>query len=405
LEVPVRVLFADKLPDQSRTRLAAAGFEVLAEPELSGDALADRLAEVAPDVLVVRSTKVSAAHVAACASLSLVVRAGAGVNTIDLEACSGAGVFVANCPGKNAVAVAELTFALLLAIDRHVVEGAVDLRAGRWNKGAYSKAEGLKGRTLGLLGFGGIGQAVARRARAFGMPVVAWSRSLTADAAAAAGVILAATPEEVARQADVLSVHLALTPETRGLVGESVFTALRHGSVVLNTSRAAVLDEDALLTALDARSLRAGLDVFSGEPNGKEGPFQHPLASHPRVVGSHHIGASTTQAQQSVGDEVCRIVEGFRDQGRVHNCVNTLLRSSADHRVVVRHRDRVGVLASILSLLREDAINVQEMENLVFPGGAAIARIQVSGRPSADLGQRLALVEHVLHASIAAIPE
>jgi len=401
----LRVLFADKLPDQARTRLASAGFEVLAEPALAGDSLTARLAEVTPDVLVVRSTKVTAAHVAASRSLSLVVRAGAGVNSIDLDACSGAGVFVANCPGKNAVAVAELTFALLLAIDRHVVDGAVDLRAGRWNKAAYSKAEGLKGRTLGLLGFGGIGRAVARRARAFGMPVIAWSRSLTDEEAAEAGVQRAASPEDVARQCDVLSVHLALTPETRGLVGESVFTSLRHGSVVLNTSRAAVLDEAALLSALDQRDLRAGLDVFSGEPSAKVGAFEHPLGAHPSVVGSHHIGASTTQAQQAVGDEVCRIVEGFRDQGQVGNCVNMLLRSSADQRVVVRHRDRVGVLAGILALLREDAINVQEMENLVFPGGAAIARIQVTGSPSPDLCARLASVEHVLHASVAPIQE
>ncbi len=401
----MRVLFADKLPDQARTRLAAAGFEVLAEAALGGDALTSRLAELTPDVLVVRSTKVTADHVAASRSLSLVVRAGAGVNSIDLEACSGAGVFVANCPGKNAVAVAELTFALLLAIDRHVVDGAVDLRAGRWNKAAYSKAEGLKGRTLGLLGFGGIGRAVARRARAFGMPVIVWSRSLSDEEAAQAGVQRAASPEDVARQCDVLSVHLALTPETRGLVGESVFTALRYGSVVLNTSRAAVIDEEALLSALENRDLRAGLDVFSGEPSAKAGAFEHPLGAHPSVVGSHHIGASTTQAQQAVGDEVCRIVEDFRDQGQVGNCVNMQLRSSADQRVVVRHRDRVGVLAGILALLREDAINVQEMENLVFPGGAAIARIQVTGSPSPDLCARLAAVEHVLHASVAAIQE
>ena len=191
----MRVLFADKLPDQARTRLAAAGFEVSAEPTLSGEALTGRLAELEPDVLVVRSTKVTAADVAAATSLSLVVRAGAGVNTIDLDACSGAGVFVANCPGKNAVAVAELTFGLLLAIDRHIVDGAADLRAGRWNKKAYSKAAGLKGRVLGLLGFGGIGRAVARRAQAFGMPVVAWSRSLTDEAAAEAGVQRAASPD------------------------------------------------------------------------------------------------------------------------------------------------------------------------------------------------------------------
>lgn len=401
----MRVLFADKLPDRARTRLAAAGFEVIVEPGLHGAEMTARLAELAPEVLVVRSTKVLSEHVEACAALSLVVRGGAGVNTIDLDACSARGVFVANCPGKNAVAVAELTFGLMLALDRHVVDGALDLRAGRWNKGAYSKAEGLKGRTLGLLGLGGIGQAVARRAAAFGMPVVAWSRSLTDEGAVALGVQRAATPEDVARAADIVSVHLALTAETRELVGESVFEAMRHGAMFLNTSRAEVVNEDALLAALDGKGVRAGLDVFSGEPATKEGAFAHALAVHPRVVGSHHIGASTNQAQEAVGDEVCRIVEGFRDVGRVYNCVNTLVRSTADHRVVVRHRDRVGVLAAILDVLRIQHINVQEMENLVFPGGAAIARIQVAGTPADDLGERLGAVDHVLHASIVPITE
>jgi D-3-phosphoglycerate dehydrogenase len=399
----MRVLFADKLPDRSRTRLAAGGCEVLVEPGLADEALAQRLRELAPDVLVVRSTKVKAAHIDAAPSLSLVIRAGAGVNTIDLAACSAAGVFVANCPGKNAVAVAELTFGLMLAIDRHLVDGVVDLRAGRWNKGTYSKAAGLKGRTLGLLGMGDIGQAVARRAAAFGMPVVAWSRSLTAERAAEMGVTRAASPEEVARAADILSVHLALTPETRGLVGDSVFGAMKHGGVFINTSRSEVVNEASLAAAIDGKGLRAGLDVFNDEPAGSSGSFEHPLARHPRVVGSHHIGASTEQAQEAVGDEVCRIIEGYRDEGRVWNCVNALVRSAADHRVVVRHRDRVGVLAAVLACMRESGLNVQEMENLIFPGGAAIARIQVVGRPDDGLAARLSALEHVVHASIVAL--
>jgi len=401
----MRVLIADKLPDRARTRLAAAGFEVRAAPTLSGDTLREHLAAWPADVLVVRSTKVTHAHLDACPSLGLVVRGGAGVNTIDLAACSAHGVFVANCPGKNAVAVAELTFALLLAIDRHVVRGDQELKAGQWNKGAHAKARGLAGRTLGLLGMGSIGQEVRQRAAAFGMPVVAWSRSLTPARAAELGVRFAATPEEVARQADILSVHLALTPETRGLVGESILGALPHGAVFLNTSRAGVVDTEALLTALDQRDLCAGLDVFPDEPSAKEGPFASPLARHERVVGSHHIGASTAQAQQAVADEACRIIEHFRDDGQVHNCVNRMVDSRATHRVVVRHCDRVGVLASVLGALSEAGVNVQEMENLIFPGGAAIARIQVSSAPPPDLGARIATLDDVLHASIVPIQE
>lgn len=401
----MRVLIADNLPDAARTRLAASGFLVHADAGLRDDTLTEALATHQPDVLIVRSTKVTAAHVAACPSLSLVVRGGAGVNTIDLAACSAAGVFVANCPGKNAVAVAELAFGLLLAVDRHLAVGDAELKAGRWNKGRFAKAEGLAGRTLGLLGTGSIGQAMIPRARAFGMEVVAWSRSLDEAGAAALGIRRLDGPEAVARAADVLSVHLALTPETRGLVGDAVLQALPHGAILLNTSRAEVVDGDALLRALDTRGLRAGLDVFPDEPGGKEAPFASAIAAHPQVVGSHHIGASTEQAQRAVADEACRIVEAFRDEGRVHNCVNRLIRSAATHRLVVRHRDQVGALAGVLRAVSEAGLNVQEMENLIFPGGAAIARIQVAGAPPEGFAAGMADLPHVIHASLVDIQE
>ncbi|MCB9684152.1 MAG: NAD(P)-binding domain-containing protein [Alphaproteobacteria bacterium] len=399
----MRVLFADKLPDRARVRLASKGFEVRSEPKLTAAELGDRLREFEPDVLVVRSTKVTADHVAAGKKLSLVVRAGAGVNTIDVKACSGRGIFVTNCPGKNAVAVAELAMGLMLALDRRIPDGVADLRAGRWAKSAYSGGLGLKTRTLGVIGTGDIGRAVIRRAQAFGMKVVAWSRSLTDELAAELGVERAATPESLAARSDVVTVHLALNDQTRGFVGESVFSVMKHGALFLNTSRAEVVDETALLRALDERALRAGLDVFSGEPSGGEAPFDHPLAKHPNVYGSHHIGASTEEAQEAVGDEACRIIEAFRDDGVVLNGVNSLVRSTATHRVTVRHLDRVGVLAGVLGTLREAKINVQEMANVVFPGGAAIARVQVSSAPGADVVERLDALEHVLDVSVVAL--
>lgn len=397
----MRVLFADKLADHARTRLAGSGFEVRTEPGLKGPGLREAIESWDPAVLVVRSTKVEADHVAAGRSLSLVIRAGAGVNTIALDDCSRAGVFVANCPGKNSVAVAELTIGLMVALDRQLADNVADLRAGTWNKGKYSKAGGLAGRTLGIIGTGQIGQEVITRAQAFGMPVVAWSRSLTADAAEELGIERCETPEEVARRADVLSVHLALTPATRGLVGDSIFRALRPGAIFLNTSRAEVVDEAALLRALDERGLRAGLDVFSDEPAGKDGMFDHPLAKHPSVYGTHHIGASTDQSQEAVADEVCRIIETFRRSGEVPNCVNLADRTVADHVLVVRHRDRVGVLASVLDALRQERINIEEMENTIFAGAeAAIARIQVTGAPSTTLIDRITAAEHVLAVSV-----
>jgi len=399
----MRVLFADKLPDRARTRLAAAGFEVRVDAALSGSALTERLAEWDPEVLVVRSTRVTAADASAGRRLALVVRGGAGVNTIDIDACSARGIYVANTPGKNAVAVAELAMGLILALDRHVPDGVADLRDARWNKARFSKASGLKGRVLGVLGIGAIGREVISRAQAFGMDVVGWSRSLTPNAASSLGIRPMADPEEVARQSDVVSVHLALTPQTRGLIGSSVLDAMRPGALFINTSRADVVDETALLRALDHGGIRAGLDVFSGEPSAKEGAFDHPLARHPAVYGSHHIGASTMQAQEAVGDEVCRVIEVFRDGGEVSNGVNEVVRSAATHRLTVRHLDQVGVLAAVLDGLSRAGINVQEMGNVVFPGGAAVARIEVSSAPEEAVLSSLRAAEHVLDVSVVAI--
>lgn len=399
----MRVLIADKLAALAADRLSAHAFDWHAEPSLKDDTLTEALAARNPEVLVVRSTKVRREHVEAAPALTLVVRAGAGVNTIDLDACAERGVFVANCPGRNSIAVAELTFGLLLAVDRHLASGVADLRAGRWNKGAYSKADGLAGKTLGILGMGGIGTEVARRARAFGMPVVAWSRSLTPEAAADLGVRHAASPLDVARAADVLTVHTALSDGTRGLVGAALLEALGDDGILLNTSRAEVVDSDALMAALD-RGLRAGLDVFPDEPGGKEGPFDSPLAKHPNVVGSHHIGASTQQAQDSVATAVCEIVETFAATGNVPNVVNLARRTAADHVLNIRHMDRVGVLAAVLEALRTRGINVQEMDNRIFAGGkAASARIHVAGTIPDELIEAMLAHEHILNVSVVAL--
>ncbi len=364
---------------------------------LEGDSLTAFVKQHPTDVLVVRSTKVPKETIDAASNLSLIVRAGAGVNTIDLASCSRLGIHVSNTPGQNAVAVAELTLALLLAVDRHIVEGAVALREGTWDKARFSKAEGLAGRRLGIIGMGDIGREVTRRALAFGMFVHATSRSLTAEQAAALGVVRRATPEQVAENVDVLSVHLALTPETRGSIGASVFAALRPGATFLNTSRAEIVDEDALLHALNHNNLRAGLDVFLGEPAGGTGLIDHPVARHPRVVGSHHIGASTEQAQGAVAAEVCAIIEGYRATGRVKNCVNLAIETAATHVLAIRHRDRVGVLAAVLGCLREANLNVQEMENTIFAGGeAAIARIHIAGAPPPAATDRVRNVPDVL---------
>jgi D-3-phosphoglycerate dehydrogenase / 2-oxoglutarate reductase len=381
----MKVLVADKFEKSGLEGLAQAGYEVLFEPDVKDDALAERLAATGAEVLVVRSTKVSRAALQA-GRLALVIRAGAGYNTIDVEAASERGISVANCPGKNSIAVAELAFGLMLALDRRIPENAADLQRGVWNKKEYSKARGLFGRTLGLIGTGGIGCEMIPRARAFGMPVVAWSRSLRAERAEELEIQRRESPIDVARAADVVSVHLALKPETRGLIGREFFAAMRPGAFFINTSRAEVADQAALEAAVKEKGIRAGLDVFAGEPSGGSGAVDDKIFQLPGVVGTHHIGASTDQAQEAIAAETVRIAREYKESGRVPNVVNLARKSPATHLLVVRHCDRVGVLAAVFDRLKQAGINVQETENVVFDGAqAAVARIRLDQPPSGEV--------------------
>ncbi|MHB2021620.1 MAG: NAD(P)-dependent oxidoreductase, partial [Candidatus Xenobia bacterium] len=224
-----RILLADKLHPSTLTQLEAlSGVEVINRPELSAETLPEHLRDV--DVLVVRSTRVTAAALAAGGALGLVIRAGAGVNTIDVKEASHRGVYVANCPGKNATAVAELALGLMLAIDRRIPDNVIALREGRWNKKGFSKARGIKGCTLGIIGTGSIGTEVIQRAQPFGMQVIAWSRSMNATRAAELGIDAVADLEELARRSDIVSVHVALTPETKQMLGQAFFAAMRPGT-------------------------------------------------------------------------------------------------------------------------------------------------------------------------------
>jgi D-3-phosphoglycerate dehydrogenase len=385
----MRVLIADKFEQSGRDALDAAGCEFSYQPDVKDEALVEAIGSYHPEVLVVRGTKVTEAMIDAGA-LKLIVRAGAGYNTIDVAAASRRGVYVSNCPGKNAVAVAELAFALILALDRRIAENVNQLRAGQWNKKEFSKARGLLGRTLGLIGTGQIGREVITRAQAFGMPIIAWSRSLTEESAAELGVERRESLLEVAREADVVSIHVALKPETRGLIGADFFDAMKEGAYFINTSRGEVVDQVALRRAMRERNIRAGLDVYATEPTSSAGEFTDDIAHEPNLYGTHHIGASTEQAQEAIAAETVRIIRTFKETGRVPNVINLARRTPSTHTLVVRHRDRPGVLAAVLDRIRAASINVQEMENVIFEGSeAAVARINLESAPPADALEQL----------------
>ncbi|HEX2252365.1 MAG TPA: phosphoglycerate dehydrogenase [Thermoanaerobaculia bacterium] len=298
---PGRVLVADPLAPSAVELLRSAGVEVVEATNAGRERLAELLAPC--EALLVRSrTRVDAELLAAGPRLRVVGRAGTGTDNIDLAAASRRGILVINAPGANTVSAVEHTFALLLALARQVPAADASLRAGEWKRSRFLGTE-LRGKTLGILGLGRIGREVAERARAFRMVVVAHDPHLIAGTAARVGVELLALDELLAR-ADVVTLHLPLTPQTHHLLDADRLAGMKRGALLINCARGGLIDEAALLAALDAGHLGgAGLDVFATEP-----PADLALAAHPRVVATPHLGAQTREAQERASSEVAAMV-------------------------------------------------------------------------------------------------
>jgi D-3-phosphoglycerate dehydrogenase len=399
----MRLLLADKMDTQALDELRVLGVEIVSRPELTKETLPDALDGIG--ILVVRSTEVTAKAIEAGRQLNLIVRAGAGVNNIDVPAASARGIYVANCPGKNAIAVAELTMGLVLALDRRLVDACADLRAGRWEKGKYSAAQGLFGRRIGIAGLGPVGREVLTRARGFGLEPYAWSRSLTPARAQKLDVGFARSLEDLAARSDVLTVHLPLLPQTRHAIGRNVLEALPDGAIVVNTARSEVMDYEALEEAVVKKGLRVGLDVFPDEPETSSAPFEPRILGRGLIYATPHIGASTEQSQRATAMETARIIRAFLTEEEVPNVVNICATSPARFAVVIRMLDKVGVLANTLSVLKRHGINIEEISNTVFEGAqATCTKMRVSGRPSEACLQEIRAFAEVLHVDVVALP-
>ena len=395
----LRVLFADGLPGSCVDGVRDAGYECSVQPNLTEDDLPGAIGGF--DALVVRSTRVTEATIDAADRLGLVVRAGAGTNTVAVEAAGDAAIQVANVPGENTIAVAELTMGLLLAIDRRIAEGVMDSRAGKWDKETYSRGRGLHGRTIGVVGLGSIGMAVAERAKGFGMTVVAVTRpersTETLVRMDALAIRQVGSLANLAALSDVVTLHVPSAADTKGLMGANFLADLKPGTVLINTSRGDTIDEAALLAAIDERDLWVGLDVYPDEPASGQAPFESALAAHPRVYGTHHIGASTEQALEAVGQRVVAILERYAAGDEIPTVVNLSSRSPGGATIVIRHKNRVGVLSSLLAVVRSAGLNVEDMSNRIFAGeDAALATVHVGGAIDSDLATQLSAVEHVL---------
>lgn len=361
----VKVLIADKFPEEYVQQLKDSDLEVIYSPKLGENDLPEAAKDV--DILIVRSTIVNADTIIKSTHLNLIIRAGAGVNNINIAAANQKGIYVANCPGMNSIAVAELAMGLIISLDRRIPDNVADFRSGKWNKGEYSKAEGLFGKNLALVGFGNIGREVAKRAVAFGMNVYA------KDITRIEGEMVKDFSEmdQVLPICDIISIHLPSTPQTKGLFNKQMFSYLKPGALLINTSRPDIIDEDALLEAIKEKNIRVAVDVFKGEPEGKTGEVISKLQSSSNVYVTHHIGASTEQAQIAVAAETVRIIKSYLHSGVIAHWVNKAKITDAKYQLVVKHYDKPGVLASIMDIIRKRGINIEEIENVIFDGGVA----------------------------------
>jgi D-3-phosphoglycerate dehydrogenase len=401
----VKILIADKFPTDHLDQLIQLGHEVTLHPELRDTDLVEAISGY--EALVVRSTRVTPDVIGVADKLDLIVRAGAGVNTIAVSEAAERGIFVCNTPGKNAIAVAELTMGLILAIDRNIPDQVKDLRKGKWKKKKYARTKGLAGRSIGIVGLGSIGLEVAKRAAAFDMEVAVLDRPGRDPERLKALQVMGARFEPdlitLAGSCDVLTFHVPATAETENLLSRDVLEAVRPETVIINTARGSVIDEEALVKAMDEKNLRVGLDVYKGEPGSGEADFTSSLAQHQNVYGTHHVGASTNQAQAAIAQAVIETIEAFQ-RGILMNCVNLSRAAGPALTVTVRHYNRVGVLAEVFNTLRQAGLNVENMENLVLEGRtAASAIIHVVGDIDDSTTTRLEQLNNVIAVSVSGL--
>jgi D-3-phosphoglycerate dehydrogenase len=351
----MKIIVADTLPASALELLKADGWTVDARSGRAPEALANDLADA--DALLVRSaTKVDARLLAAAPRLRIVARAGTGVDNVDVEAASSRGILVVNAAGANSISVAEHACALMLALARAIPSADRAMKEGRWEKKAFLGTE-LRGKTLGVAGFGRIGQEVAQRARAFGMHVIAHDPFISADLAARFGVELVSI-DELCAASDYLTLHLPATADTHHLFDDKRFARCKHGIRLINTARGELVDEGALRRAIEAGIVAgAGLDVFEKEP-----PADWALAQLPQVIATPHIAASTEEAQELVGHETAETVRNFLRDGVVRNAVNfpsvhpeELQRLQPWIRLV----DLLGAMASQMGVARIEAISLR----------------------------------------------
>lgn len=362
----MKVLVADLFPDSAVDRLRDAGLECHYDHTLKGTELQAVLEEERPEVLLVRSTRVTADIITAACALELVVRAGTGTEGIDVAEASRQGVMVAHCPGKSAAAVAELVMGLICAADRRLPESVEMLRAGKWRK---EQSDGLFGKILGIIGLGDIGQEVAQRARAFGLRLLACDPLFCKSEIEALGCHYQDSLLSLVHEADVLTFHVPTSRQTKHLLTADLLALCKPNVFIINTSHWDLVDEEELLAALDANpEMRYACDCYRYEPTELSGEIKSRLAGHPQVYGTCHIGSVTKQADTASIEEALRVIIKYEKTHQVEprNWANRAVKTPANFTVSIRGSSDPRMLAFAVEKLAEAGANVQEVSTALF---------------------------------------
>lgn len=372
----MKLVVADPLPSSATELLRnVPGWIVDARAQRSPEQLARDVEDA--DAIIVRSaTTVDAALIDAAPRLRVIARAGTGVDNVDVDAATARGIVVMNAPGANSISVAELTIGLMLALSRGIPMADASMKKGVWDKKRLTGAE-LRGKTLGIIGLGRIGQEVAARARAFDMTLVAHDPFISETVADSLGIRLLSL-DDLCAEADYLTLHIPVTPETRHVIGRERLARCKPGVRIVNTARGELIDPEALAEALESGAVGgAALDVFEQEP-----PTDWKLPSLPRVVATPHIAASTVEAQELVGTETAAAVRDFLLNGTITNAVNfpsVRGEDAARLRPFMVLAERMGMLLSQVGTGRTQALGVRYYGSLLSTHGSLIANAAVAG--------------------------
>ena len=384
-----KVLIADKLPDSTVNILAEAGLEIVNKPGLKPDDLKQAIRDV--DGVIVRSgVQLTADILEAADRLRAICRAGVGVDNIDLAAATRKGIVVMNTPGANTISTAEHTFALILALSRNVGPAYISMREGKWDRKRFVGAE-LAGTTLGIVGLGRIGQAVAARALAFGMKVVGHDPFIARDVAANLGVRLLDSLEEVLKVSDYVTVHVPGSEQTRGLIGEREIALMKPGARLINCARGEVLDQAAVTRAVEAGRLAgAALDVYEEEP-----PPSFEFARNDRILATPHLGASTEAAQLAVGTQAAEQMVEALIRGEYPNALNIVSVSAEEMerlRPYCELAQQLGKSAGCLNRGRPRAVRVTCFGEVAEHNTAPIVNYGVMGVLQSMVGNNVNIV-------------